>query len=212
MREQDRIAEFRKRGHTNPPTYKPNTPGWQRLCRRREKQLYELKDTQQRWDGFTSLMCSGVVVNNFTRLGFQVATVPGDWHAKLRAELETGLSKKLPTEASIPHIRTDPVHHDHATFHSTSKLNLELLHALQPMHEQWSGQKLQPVIAYGLRVYPNGSSLLMHVDKVEDHVVSSIVHVGHDAGSEPWPVTATEPCPHRRIVLTRNDCRHTGRS
>ena len=104
MREQERIAEFRKRGHTNPPTYKPNTPGWQRLGRRREKQLYEVKDTQQRWDGFTSLMCMGVLVNNFTRLGFQVADVPGEWHAKLRAELNVGLSKKLPTESSIPHM------------------------------------------------------------------------------------------------------------
>ena len=43
---------------------------------------------------------------------------------------------------------------------------------------------------YGLRVYQNESNLLMHVDKVEDHVISSIFHVDHayDDDAEPWPI------------------------
>lgn len=50
--------------------------------------------------------------------------------------------------------------------------------------------KLKPAIAYGLRIYQNGSSLMMHVDKIEDHVISAILHVDHeyDDPDEPWPL------------------------
>jgi len=67
--------------------------------------------------------------------------------------------------------------------------NQKVLAALQPMHEEWSGVDLQPSIAYGLRVYQNGSSLTMHTDRLETHVVSSILHVDRDyGGNEPWPI------------------------
>jgi hypothetical protein len=69
-------------------------------------------------------------------------------------------------------------------------LNREILLGLQPMFEEWAGVPLKPAIAYGLRVYQNQSSLLMHVDKIEDHVISAILHVGHayDDDAEPWPL------------------------
>ena len=38
-----------------------------------------------------------------------------------------------------------------------------------------------------MRIYQNGSSLVMHYDKVHTHVISSIVHIIHDEGSE-WPI------------------------
>ena len=35
------------------------------------------------------------------------------------------------------------------------------------MHEEWAGGiKLKPTSAYGVRLYQNGSSLVMHHDKV----------------------------------------------
>ena len=34
------------------------------------------------------------------------------------------------------------------------------------MHEEWAGgMKLKPTSAYGVRLYQNGSSLVMHYDK-----------------------------------------------
>jgi hypothetical protein len=36
-------------------------------------------------------------------------------------------------------------------------------------------------------VYRNGSSLVNHVDRSETHVISAIVHIGHEL-DEPWPI------------------------
>jgi len=56
------------------------------------------------------------------------------------------------------------------------------------MHEEWAGVPLTGAIAYGLRAYRNSSNLLMHCDKPETHIISSILHVDHSPDSEPWPL------------------------
>jgi hypothetical protein len=48
--------------------------------------------------------------------------------------------------------------------------------------------KLVPNNAYGLRAYRNNTNLLMHVDKTETHIISSILHVDHGEEDEPWPL------------------------
>ena len=48
--------------------------------------------------------------------------------------------------------------------------------------------ELVPNNAYGLRVYREGSNLLMHLDKSDTHVISGILHVDHGANDEPWPL------------------------
>jgi hypothetical protein len=56
------------------------------------------------------------------------------------------------------------------------------------MHEDWSGVPLVGSIAYGLRVYQAGASLLMHVDRPLTHIISCILHIDHSEESEPWPI------------------------
>eukprot|EP00587_Corethron_hystrix_P017029 CAMPEP_0113323744 /NCGR_PEP_ID=MMETSP0010_2-20120614/16534_1 /TAXON_ID=216773 ORGANISM="Corethron hystrix, Strain 308" /NCGR_SAMPLE_ID=MMETSP0010_2 /ASSEMBLY_ACC=CAM_ASM_000155 /LENGTH=199 /DNA_ID=CAMNT_0000182795 /DNA_START=590 /DNA_END=1189 /DNA_ORIENTATION=+ /assembly_acc=CAM_ASM_000155 len=56
------------------------------------------------------------------------------------------------------------------------------------MHEEWAGVPLVEETAYGLRVYRNHSNLLMHVDRHDTHVISSILHVDHSSDAEPWPL------------------------
>lgn len=56
------------------------------------------------------------------------------------------------------------------------------------MHEKWAGVPLVPSIAYGLRVYQSGASLLMHVDRPLTHIISCILHIDHSEDSEPWPI------------------------
>jgi len=68
------------------------------------------------------------------------------------------------------------------------ELNHYIVHSLLPLHEAWSGVKLVPNNAYGLRVYRDGSNLNMHVDKSSTHIVSSILHVDHSGNDEPWPI------------------------
>lgn len=59
---------------------------------------------------------------------------------------------------------------------------------LQPVLEAWSGVELVKTQAYGLRVYLNESRLFMHIDQVDTHIISAILHVDHDRHSEPWPL------------------------
>ena len=60
----------------------------------------------------------------------------------------------------------------------------QTLYELQPYVEEWAGIELTPVIAYGLRLYRNNTSLVMHVDKPHTHVISFVLHIdsSEDAG------------------------------
>jgi len=77
---------------------------------------------------------------------------------------------------------------EQANWVDIGSLSTEVMNELTPLHEAWAGVELDPVIAYGLRVYQEDNNLLMHVDKSADHIISSIFHVGHDDDSEPWPL------------------------
>eukprot|EP00984_Skeletonema_dohrnii_P028752 scaffold18846_cov94-Skeletonema_dohrnii-CCMP3373.AAC.1 len=66
------------------------------------------------------------------------------------------------------------------------ELNERAVKELLPIHEAWSGVKLKGNNAYGLRVYRNHSNLQMHIDESTTHIISSILHVGHDPDGEPW--------------------------
>jgi hypothetical protein len=78
---------------------------------------------------------------------------------------------------------------DERPYFVNTGLNRKVLNELKPFHEEWSGVELKPSIAYGLRVYKNGSALTMHTDRIDTHVISSILHVDRDyGGAEPWPI------------------------
>ena len=59
-----------------------------------------------------------------------------------------------------------------------------------PLLEEWSNLKLFPTSVYGVRLYQNQSSLVMHRDKIHSHVISCIIHIAHeyDNDNEPWPI------------------------
>ena len=67
-----------------------------------------------------------------------------------------------------------------------------LLQRIQGIHEEWAAAAgpLQPVTAYGMRVYRRGASLAFHTDRVDTHVISSIFHIDHlyDDEAQPWPI------------------------
>eukprot|EP00484_Ammonia_sp_Unknown_P017850 CAMPEP_0197044144 /NCGR_PEP_ID=MMETSP1384-20130603/20263_1 /TAXON_ID=29189 /ORGANISM="Ammonia sp." /LENGTH=464 /DNA_ID=CAMNT_0042475545 /DNA_START=114 /DNA_END=1508 /DNA_ORIENTATION=- len=59
---------------------------------------------------------------------------------------------------------------------------------LRPMLEEWSGVKLRYSTIYGMREYIQGAVLKGHVDRVETHIISAILHIYHDPPDEPWPI------------------------
>ena len=98
--------------------------------------------------------------------------------------LHQGLQSNPDVEKGAPVIEGE----DRPFFINQRDLNIKILNELLPLHEAWSGVQLTPNNAYGLRVYRNGSHLNMHVDKTNTHIISSILHVDHDADGEPWPI------------------------
>jgi hypothetical protein len=58
-----------------------------------------------------------------------------------------------------------------------------------PIVQAWVGKDvpLVPATAYGLRIYQNTSRLLMHTDFRDTHIISGILHIGHDT-NQPWPL------------------------
>eukprot|EP00977_Amphora_coffeiformis_P019249 scaffold7087_cov168-Amphora_coffeaeformis.AAC.8 len=76
-----------------------------------------------------------------------------------------------------------------STIHSSSHYLSKLVLLLQCENtETWVGFPLIPFKAYGFRLYQNNSQLLMHVDKMQTHVVSFILHIDSSEDADPWPI------------------------
>ena len=90
MREELRLQEHRRRHQfTASLPWWPGTDGWRRVFAAREVQLRRLEDRQQRWDGWTDLMQAGVLMPNFTTIGFKVARTPIALHFTLHTSQHT---------------------------------------------------------------------------------------------------------------------------
>lgn len=182
--EPERVQEYHRRGYQYPLVdYVPNTTGWRDLMSERLAQLEEIPDAGRRYEGFFQTMSSAFVVPNFTEYGFALARAPD----ALTRELQQAIRDGLPTAGteSIDGVINGPqpplmVYRD--------DLTRRVLHELLPYAEEWSGVKLQPQQAYGFRLYRNESQLLMHVDRVETHVLSFIYHIDSSEDAEPWPI------------------------
>jgi hypothetical protein len=152
------------------------------------------------------------MVPPLTPKGFELVQTPPDVAKKLQDAIAAAVQKwdEIPTERNV-----DVIYNRLGLlpkFVNLNGLEHEVHRALLPMHEAWvGGMKLIPTSIYGVRLYPNGSSLVMHNDKVhtflslvslslslsrplslqsETHVISSIVHIAHeyDDDNEPWPI------------------------
>ena len=129
---------------------------------------------------------------SFTERGFDVITTPKFVQDKLLAALKTAFSRgfeNVRTEGNIDVIWNPPKYDP--KFVDLGGLAWEAIESLKPYHEQWiGGIELEPTSAYGIRLYQNDSTLVMHYDRVQTHVISSIVHVAHeyDSEDEPWPI------------------------
>ena len=67
------------------------------------------------------------------------------------------------------------------------ELNYEVLWELMPMFEEWAGVPLEPTSVYGVRVYQDGATLMGHLDVLETHVISGILHIDSDKDA-PYPI------------------------
>lgn len=181
--ESDRVAEYHKRNYTWPiSNYIPNTPGWQKLMESRFSQVAEIEQSGERYEGYMQTIHSAFLVPNFTEHGFGLARCPEDLTTALRQGIRDGLPN-VRYEAQVPVI-DGPI----PWFVDRPDLTKRVLHELRGYAEEWSGMELTPYRAYGFRLYRNESKLYMHVDKMQTHIISFILHIDSSDDAEPWPI------------------------
>lgn len=183
LNEDERMEFYKLRNYTWPREYYvPPTDGWKGLLDRRFAQIAEIEDGGERYEAYIQAVSSGITSPRFTESGWGLTRAPQTLVDDLRTAIREGLPNARP-EHHIP-----VVEGERPLFIHRGDLIRRVLRELRTMHEEWSGIKLLPSNAYGFRLYQNASSLNMHVDKPDTHIISSIIHIDHSEDSEPWPI------------------------
>jgi len=192
LSEPDRVEQWYVMGNTWPPTWaekngQAESPGYRKLMEDRDMELQrDLPGSDERWENYMQYT-QGRMLPTFTSRGFDIAKVPEHIHDKLRNAVLLELDRwdDMQQEHDV-----DCIYHPEGMqpkFAQIGRIAREVHEELLPYHEAWAGGiKLKPTSAYGVRLYQNGSSLVMHHDKVQTHVISSIVHIIHDGDN--WPI------------------------
>jgi hypothetical protein len=130
-----------------------------------------------------------------TEHGYEVRPIPEPVHELLvgMLELRRGRAKTEPS-----HPLTRPT--GDADYVDLQDLTGDILRWLQPVHEQFAGMPLTPSNTYGIRVYRNGNTLAMHLDRSEALIVSSVLQIAQDV-EEPWPLVIERDGHHDEVVL-----------
>ena len=188
--EEERVKLWHKNVKHWPPRWHEHeeTPEYQAKQIAREEEIMSIPGANERWENWMQFV-AGRLVPKFTPMGFKVIQTPPQIQEKLYKKVMDAINKEwddLPLEQEVEAIYGDLA----PKFVDMDGLDWEVLNELQSMHEEWGGMKLFPTSAYGVRLYQNGSSLVMHHDKTHTHVISSIVHIAHEYhnDSRPWPI------------------------
>lgn len=114
---------------------------------------------------------------------FTVRPTPAAVHDLLTALFELRSAQGHPETADVEHFPDGGPEHV-----PVGHLGDEVLRRLLPLHEAWAGTDLEPSGAYGLRVFKEGQTLAMKVDRPGTHVITSVLSVHQDL-DRPWPLT-----------------------
>ena len=120
-------------------------------------QISRIEDSQQKWDGWLVAMQQGLFVKNYTERGWAVAECPPELYHRLytafHAQFDSGERRfegvvdQIHCEDPMDGNTNKPCRGDERSWMVHTGLNQEVLKALQPLHEEWSGEKLVPSIA-----------------------------------------------------------------
>ena len=186
--EQERVRLWHDNGNTWPPTWQEESEKRKAFMHQRDLELQQIPGSLERWENYMQYTQSRMVPH-FTERGFDVIQIPTSIYKKLLDAVLPQLENfdDLPEEHEVEAIYHTPGLQP--KFVNIGNVANEVHKELLPLHEAWAGgMKLVPTSAYGVRFYQNGSSLVMHYDKVHTHVISSIVHIIRDEDSENWPI------------------------
>ena len=192
--EEERVKLWHEAGNTWPPSWHEESDELKALHAQREREIMAIPGANERWENWLQFTQSRLVPK-FTPVGFKVVKTPAHIHERLAKAVTDGVAEwdTLRSEGKI-----DVIYHPddkEPKFVDLDGLNWDVISDLKELHEEWGGMSLRQTSAYGVRLYQNGSSLVMHVDRISTHVISSIVHIGHEVRS-PWSVV------HRTLHAT----------
>lgn len=166
LSEQERVELWYKT-QTWPPKWNEESESYRAVMEQREREIMQLSGADERWENWMQFI-QGRMMPKFTEQGFDLIQTPPSVHAKLKAAVDAGIENwdKLPYEQGVG----DSIYaFDSPKFVDLGKLAWEVIEELKPLHEEWSGLKLRPTSAYGVRLYQNGSTIVMHYDKVSKY-------------------------------------------
>jgi hypothetical protein len=173
--EDERVAAWYARNNTWPPNWNPKaSEHFKYAMSVRDRELQLIPGRNERWENYVQYTQS-LMVPWFTPLGFKVIQIPPQIFAKLNEKVTAGVANwdNLREERQIDAVYT-PLPSKFVDMHG---VNTEVHEALKELHEEWiGGVKLMPTSAYGVRLYQNGSSLVMHHDKVCGLFPSCLAH------------------------------------
>jgi hypothetical protein len=183
--ESERIQEYHNRNYSWPiENYMPRTPGWKKLMESRFAQVAELSNMTDRYQGYIQTLYSASLVPNFTEHGFGLARCP----EKLINDLRKGIRDGVRDEAYGYEPKDYVIDGPTPWLIHRPDLTRRVLDELRNYAETWAGVELTPFRAYGFRLYRNESALWMHVDRIQTHIISFILHIDSSNDAEPWPI------------------------
>lgn len=174
--------------------------------KKREDEIMSITSGDERWENWLQFTQSQLVPK-FTKYGFKIIQTPPAIHAKLYEAVNKAVANfdSIPSEGNIDVIYNPPLLAP--KFVPLYGLDREVINEMKELHEEWGGMKLKATSSYGVRLYQNGSSLVMHYDKIHTHVISSIVHIAHeyDDDNEPWPIEIEDHDGKNYLLLLKNN-------
>lgn len=186
--EEDRVAQW-YRLHTWPPKWQEESEDYRKLMEAREHEIMAIPGADERWENWMQYI-QARYVRSFTEDGFAVISTPKHLHEKMKAMIDDAVQHwdDLPYETGVESSIYAP---NPPKMVWMGEMAREVHEELLPLHEAWAGGiKLRPTSAYGVRLYQNASTIVMHNDKPQTHVISSIIHIAHqyDDENEPWHI------------------------
>lgn len=165
LSEPDRVELWFENGNVWPPHWERETLDYRDHQLKREDEIMHIAGADERWENWVQFT-QAQLVPKLTVEGFELAKTPEHIHTRLLAAVKESLDDfdNIPEEVENVVAIYGP---KRPKFVDISKIGFEVLDELKDLHERWAGGlKLMPISAYGVRFYQNGSSLIMHHDKV----------------------------------------------
>ena len=156
-------------------------PGYTEMMDEKARKAMAITDRHERWLTWRDLS-QARMVPRFTENQWDVVDAPEHINRRLLENFH-----RLLPEASAEADNQGAVFGGLPKFLPQEDLNYEVLHEMTPFFEKWAGMKLEPTSVYGVRLYQEGQTLKDHLDIIETHVISGILHIDSDL-DEPFPV------------------------